>query len=285
VGRVAEPRKVRPPVPNQETHPTQSVTTTDTDSLAPTGDKVSVKPLGRADAERLTDRIKDLLITISAQRDLLVSLVMQAKAGDAHAALGYQSWTAYVSAEFSHLALRFDRDDRRELVGLLAGEGMSTRAIAPVVGVDRKTVERDIAGGTSAPPEPRKITGLDGKQYIRPDVRDLMAYPSRDFSELYAAALRDRYRRKALHVAKQAQLLRKLTDDPSYRRNVASITDRSASNVVEALSDIVSVIDRLDLQRFAADDRRRASLLATVDCLEGALHRIRDHLANSCEHS
>ncbi|MGO1630014.1 MAG: hypothetical protein ACTHX2_14475 [Microbacterium sp.] len=31
---------------------------------------------------------------------------------------------------------------------------MSTRAIAPIVGVDRKTVERDVRGGTNVPPAP-----------------------------------------------------------------------------------------------------------------------------------
>ncbi len=51
------------------------------------------------------------------------------------------------------------RDQRQELVGYLAGEGMSTRAIAPIVGTTHSTVVRDLAGGANAPgvlasPEP-----------------------------------------------------------------------------------------------------------------------------------
>lgn len=46
--------------------------------------------------------------------------------------------------------MRLGRDERRELVDYLAGESMSTRAIEPIVGVDRKTFERDIRGGTNA---------------------------------------------------------------------------------------------------------------------------------------
>jgi len=48
--------------------------------------------------------------------------------------------------------MRLGRDERQQLVGYLAGEGLSTRAIAPIVGVDRKTVDRDIRGGTNVPP-------------------------------------------------------------------------------------------------------------------------------------
>lgn len=37
------------------------------------------------------------------------------------------------------------RRDRPELVAYLAGEGMSTRAIAPIVGAGKDTVHRDLA--------------------------------------------------------------------------------------------------------------------------------------------
>lgn len=60
---------------------------------------------------------------------------------------------------------------------------MSTRAIAPVVGVDRTNVIRDLQVVQSAPPattdpaergetitQPSKtITGMDGKTYTRPE--------------------------------------------------------------------------------------------------------------------
>lgn len=78
------------------------------------------------------------------------------------------------------------------IVADLAEQGMSTRAIAPVVGASQKTVDRDvrtIAGESSDSPAPvptfdptpawdpttgevvepaRSITGLDGKTYTRP---------------------------------------------------------------------------------------------------------------------
>jgi hypothetical protein len=61
---------------------------------------------------------------------------------------------------------RLARGERQEMVAMLSAEGMSTRAIAPIVGVDRKTVERDVRGGTNVPPI-ETVEGLDGKTYPR----------------------------------------------------------------------------------------------------------------------
>lgn len=40
--------------------------------------------------------------------------------------------------------MRLTRDERRVIVADLAEQGMSTRAIAPVVGVDQKTISNDM---------------------------------------------------------------------------------------------------------------------------------------------
>lgn len=42
--------------------------------------------------------------------------------------------------------------------------GEAIRAIAPIVGVDRKTIERDIRGGTNVPP----ASGLPSSAWITP---------------------------------------------------------------------------------------------------------------------
>jgi transposase len=54
--------------------------------------------------------------------------------------LGYPSWTAYVAGEFSNAQRGLDPQKRVDLVAKLAGLGMSTRAIAPVVGVGKSTL-------------------------------------------------------------------------------------------------------------------------------------------------
>lgn len=50
---------------------------------------------------------------------------------------------------------------------MLSAEGMSTRAIAPIVGASQKTVARDVA--TESFDSVERITGINGKTYTRPE--------------------------------------------------------------------------------------------------------------------
>jgi hypothetical protein len=151
--------------------------------------------LTEADAKRLTERIRLIAENVAEQMDKLAGLIDQARVGSAWLALGYRSWTAYVAAEFANVLPRLDREPRQEFTRELAARGMSTRAIAPVVGVDNATVHRDLTRVASATPEtpqggvvrtpavpdatteaptatPRPaVIGLDGKTYTPPAPR------------------------------------------------------------------------------------------------------------------
>jgi len=113
--------------------------------------------LSAGEAQRLTQRIK---LTASTVRDGLFklrNLVNEAKNSNVWQILGYASWTAYLADTLGDEPMRLGREERQELVGYLAGEGLSTRAIAPIVGVAHKTVARDIeqAPVSFDTPEPR----------------------------------------------------------------------------------------------------------------------------------
>lgn len=58
--------------------------------------------------------------------------------------------------------MRLTRDERKELVGELAEAGMSTRAIAPVVGVSKSTVAEDIESVQNRTDQPRTVQSNDG---------------------------------------------------------------------------------------------------------------------------
>lgn len=137
--------------------------------------------LSAGEAQRLTQRIK---LTASTVRDNLFklrNLVDEAKNSNAWNVLGFASWTAYLADTLGDEPMRLGRDERQELVGYLAGEGLSVRAIAPIVGSTKSQVARDVAtapvpNGTPAPVAsegvqsshtPAPVTGLDGKTYAR----------------------------------------------------------------------------------------------------------------------
>ncbi len=118
-------------------------------------------------AERLTARIQLRLDNIADNLEAVVPMIAEAKAANAHQALGYQSWPEYVADKFGGVLGRLDRSERQPLVLLLAEQGMSTRAIGSVVGASVGTVHSDLAGVQDRTPGP--VTGTYGKTYYRRD--------------------------------------------------------------------------------------------------------------------
>jgi hypothetical protein len=104
------------------------------------------------DARRHLTQIRLTAGIVRENLPKLYELVQEAKACGDDQILGYPSWTAYVSDVFSGEPMRLPREERQQLVSMLAGEGMSTRAIAPIVGVHRDTVAEDLRGGGFPPP-------------------------------------------------------------------------------------------------------------------------------------
>lgn len=100
--------------------------------------------------------------------------------------LGYDTWDAYVEAEFIGPHLRLPRDERRELVGSLSKAGMSTRAIAAATGMGKSQIAEDISGVRKRTPDHdtqsnrtasshASVKGIDGKTYTKPPVSDLIS--------------------------------------------------------------------------------------------------------------
>ena len=113
-----------------------------------------VEVLDETAARKLDGRIRVMAGSVRDQVQTLARLIDQAKAGEVHAVLGYPSWTAYIADVFSSAPLHLEREQRRELVGYLSGEGMSVRAIGQTVGADRNTVRSDLRQvGEFHPPE------------------------------------------------------------------------------------------------------------------------------------
>lgn len=97
----------------------------------------------RAAAERRAERITMRLDAIAENYSRVLPMIREAIEKRDDIALGYASPGAYVSDRFGQSLANLGMDVRREVVRELTEAGMSTRAIAPVVGVGKSTVERD----------------------------------------------------------------------------------------------------------------------------------------------
>lgn len=127
-------------------------------------DLVRPNPMTLAEAQDISERLRDAAERYATATSDVLVLLAEAKAGQAHIALGFDSWTAYLSDLLGREPLRLEREQRQELVAALADEGMTTRAIAPILGVDQKTVVRDLSA-VEANASTASRTGLDGKTY------------------------------------------------------------------------------------------------------------------------
>lgn len=92
------------------------------------------------DARDLTNRIKAALT-------FTWDLVKEAYETRAWAALGYDSWDHYTSAEFGASRLRLPAEERREVVASLREAGLSLRAIESATGLGIGTVHRSLHSG------------------------------------------------------------------------------------------------------------------------------------------
>ncbi len=189
-------------------------------------------------ARRLTERIRLAATNYTDAKAKVLGLVDEAKAGNAHIALGYKSWTAYLSDVLSDEPLRLARDERRELVGKLADEGMSTRSIAPIVGVDHVTVARDIeSSSTVSNATVRTTEGRDGKVRTHASAGRFNPRPAAEVSLNLIESLAD----------KAARETQKLTADQIRRvkPNAAEWID-GIRNSVETLQGLLVALEQKD---------------------------------------
>ena len=78
--------------------------------------------------------------------DSLAVLMRQAYESNDHLALGYERWADYIEGEFPESRL----PARRELVALMAAQGMSERQIASATGIDKSAVHRHRAAASES---------------------------------------------------------------------------------------------------------------------------------------
>lgn len=247
-------------------------------------------------ARKITERLRLQATNYAEAREKVIATLIEARDGGASALLGYASWTAYMAEVFGDAPLRLERDARQELVAELAAEGMSTRAIAPIVGVDNATVHRDLGRVASATPEhqpfgesrpftdeevadivasepdvsglnvdvgageviePRttvgeyggnvppsaderasvrdKITGMDGKQYARPEPKK----PNR-------RALTDTAGDAGWNLRKAMEKVERIREDDRYSRNKKEVAELMRGHLMYVIETCQGFLDDIN---------------------------------------
>lgn len=206
-------------------------------------------PMEADAARRLTERIRIAAANYTEAKAKVLELVDRAKAGQAHVALGYKSWTAYLSDVLSDEPLRLAREERRELVTKLADEGLTTRAIAPVVGVSHQTVANDLEAESTVKnltveadpkPEPvvRETTGLDGKVRVSATAGQVRK-PKR-------TPLPDQARSAGWDLDKAVGRLQRIADDDRFPANKEAVAPHLRSHLTNAIEACKDLLDRID---------------------------------------
>ena len=212
-----------------------------------------VEPMDADTARRLTERIRVAATNYTEAKAKVLQLVDEAKAGQAHIALGYVSWTAYLSDVLSDEPLRLARDERKELVGRLAGEGMSTRAIAPIVGASVGQVHADRSEMNSrpeAPARPASVTSLDGRE--RPAARREQPKPVEPKPSAITPkaaprrALTDQFFDAFYDLTKAVERVERLGADDRFPQNAGQVTAKHRSDLTRSIDALSRVLNRFN---------------------------------------
>jgi hypothetical protein len=124
--------------------------------------------LDRAAAERRAERITLRLDAIADNYRAVMPMIREAIEKRDDMALGYRSPGDYVSDRFGQSLAGLGIEVRRAVVGELTAAGLSTRAIAPVVGVTRQMVSKDIAAGGNRVATSQNPQGEDAQAAVDP---------------------------------------------------------------------------------------------------------------------
>jgi len=212
--------------------------------------------ISRAEATTRLDRVRK---HVTQAWDDLVALYN----GRAWVTLGYHSWDDLCDEELDGARIALPVTDRREVVGNLREQGLSTRAIASAVGVDDKTVRNDLAATAehSAVARPSVITGLDGRTrpaHVTTTSRTTEATKVEQDVDLATGEI--------LEPTPRSTPRRPLTDqffDAAY--DLSKVTERLERLVVD---------DRFPQNADKVAAKHRNDLVRAVDALQGVLHRL-----------
>lgn len=205
----------------------------------------------RGEAAHVTELIRAALDRVSTAWGQLGERISEAYQRRADLALGYNSWAEYAEAELKP-AEGLAADVRRQLVGLLSAQGMSTRAIAPTVGVTDRQVRYDAQVGKDFPPVPGStVATRDGVVIAEQQHIDLATGEVLDIPQAPVTATHEPHREAVEPVAPRITGL----DGKTYTRPERTATRRRPlpDVALDAAHALTAAVARME--RVFTDDR------------------------------
>lgn len=199
-----------------------------------------------SEARTVTVKIKALLASITTTIDKTVDLIEKARAGDAHLAMGYSSWTDYVAGEFADALSGLERAERIPVTAKLTETGMSRRAVSSVLGTSVGTVHSDLGSGVQSLNTCSETTGTDGKKYLRSGrpTASTMADIADRVPEVQKPPRRrplpDQYRSAVFDLDKIITRMEKLQADDRFDAATENYS-RNTTMVIELLSRLTQI--------------------------------------------
>lgn len=187
-----------------------------------------VLDLDRAAAERRAERIRLRLDAIADNYATVMPMIREAIEKRDDLALGYRSPGEYVADRFGGALQRLGVEVRREVVRELTEAGMSTRAIAPVVGVSHEQVRTDQRPGVKElTPDPEPVAAAEPAPRP-PVVPDSLARTLAQAAETLTGAesAAERVRRATEPARRAAEQMERATEP--VRRAAEAIQEKTA---------------------------------------------------------
>lgn len=212
---------------------------------------IAVAALSESEAQKLTEKIRITAHNYADARQKLQGYVAEAKAGNAHLALGYASWTAYLSEVLGEEPMRLARGERQEMVQMLSAEGMSTRAIAPIVGASQRTVVNDVEQVSNfAHVEPSLVQGIDGKTYTRPEPKpepNVRVEPEEPSEALKPKRrpLTDQSNEAGWELAKSVEKIERIITDDRMPANREIVTSHLKQHLINSIDKLTILLNTL----------------------------------------
>lgn len=209
---------------------------------------VEAPALDLKQAQRLTERARLVATTLMEARAKLFTIMTEAQEGRVWEALDMPNIQAWAAFTFSETPLaQLSIDDRRVLVKELAEEGYGVRAIAPIVGTTKSSVDRDLKASVPQRDTPREVHGTDG---ITRTVQPRPVAVDHETGEIAQRKpnrrpLPEAFRDAAHDLRKITERLERLAADDRFPRNREQIAETSKSDFNRAEAAIAAVLDSL----------------------------------------